>query len=78
MLKKIATAAGLGLLVSGCAMTLAVQGQSNDGTELFTGSATGYMDGGGTLSIKSNRGRSCTGKGQFGFHFTGDDFGGHV
>ncbi len=47
--------------LSGCAMTLAVRGQASDGTETFTGSATGYADGGGTLAITSSRGRSCTG-----------------
>ncbi|PRH86560.1 hypothetical protein C5L14_14595 [Labrys okinawensis] len=31
------------------------------GGETFTGSATGYADGGGTLQIKSNKGLPCTG-----------------
>lgn len=49
------------VLLSGCAMTLPVRGQSNDGREVFAGSATGYMDGGGTLTLSSNRGRRCQG-----------------
>jgi len=32
-----------------------------DGTETFTGEATGYMDGGGNLKIASNKGRTCQG-----------------
>ena len=43
-------------------MTLPVRGQSGDGTETFTGSATGYADGAGTLEIVSNRGRKCKGE----------------
>lgn len=46
---------------SACSMTLPVTGQSADGTETFTGSATGYTDGGGTLTINSSLGRQCTG-----------------
>ena len=49
------------LVVSACSMTLPVQGSLEDGTETFTGSATGYMDGGGNLTITSNKGLSCAG-----------------
>jgi hypothetical protein len=49
------------LALSGCSMTLPVQGQSTDGLETFTGNATGYADGSGTLSIASNKGLSCSG-----------------
>lgn len=53
----------LGLLGLGaCSMTLPVRGGVEDGSETFTGSATGYMDGGGTLTLASNKGRSCTGR----------------
>ena len=51
----------LALGVSGCAMTLPVKGQATSGGETFTGKATGYLDGGGTIEITSNRGRLCTG-----------------
>jgi len=53
----LAVALGLG----GCSMTLPVQGQSVAGDETFTGSATGEMDGSGTLTITSSRGLKCTG-----------------
>ncbi|TPJ34435.1 hypothetical protein [Mesorhizobium sp. B2-8-3] len=49
------------LTLGGCAMTLPVRGQAGDGSETFTGSATGYADGAGNLTIKSNKGRSCKG-----------------
>jgi hypothetical protein len=55
----VATLAVVGL--GGCSMTLPVSGRMQDGHEIFTGSATGYMDGAGTLTISSNRGRSCSG-----------------
>ena len=40
--------------VGGCSLTLPVQGQMNGGEGSFTGSATGYGDGSGTLTIVSN------------------------
>jgi hypothetical protein len=53
--------AALTFLLSGCSMTLPVSGRMADGTETFTGRATGYMDGGGNLEIVSNKGRTCSG-----------------
>jgi len=49
------------LAAMGCSMTLPVSGQMASGGEKFTGTATGYADGGGTLTIVSNKGRSCSG-----------------
>lgn len=49
------------LVLSACAATAPVSGQLADGSDRFTGSATGYLDGGGTLEIVSERGVSCTG-----------------
>jgi hypothetical protein len=46
---------------AGCTATAAVNGQSTDGSETFTGKAIGYVDGSGTLEIKSSRGRTCSG-----------------
>lgn len=60
MLRIIATVV-LAATLGGCAMTLPVRGQAGDGSETFTGSATGYMDGGGTLTITSSLGRTCDG-----------------
>ncbi len=60
-MKAILTSMLAALVLSGCSMTLAVQGQASDGSETFTGTATGYADGGGNLEITSSRGRRCTG-----------------
>jgi hypothetical protein len=60
MKKLIALSLGAAVL-SGCALTLPVQGQSSDGRETFTGKATGYADGAGNLEITSSRGRHCQG-----------------
>ena len=49
------------LALSGCSMTAPVQGQVQNTSETFSGTATGYMDGSGNLSLTSSRGTSCTG-----------------
>lgn len=54
-------AACLPLLLAACSMTLPVSGVVEGTSETFTGTATGYSDGGGTLSISSNTGVSCNG-----------------
>jgi hypothetical protein len=51
----------LATIVGGCSVTRPVQGSLEDGSETFTGSATGYMDHSGTLTINSNKGLSCSG-----------------
>ncbi len=51
----------LPLLLSACSLTLPVVGQLADGSETFTGTATGGLDGAGVLSITSSGGRTCTG-----------------
>ncbi len=43
-------------------MTLSVLGKSEDGSEAFSGTATGSADGAGTIAIESNKGRSCSGR----------------
>ena len=43
-------------------MTLPVHGDLNNGKEPFLGTATGYMDGTGTLSMVTQDEVSCTGK----------------
>ena len=48
-------------LLAGCSMTLPVRGKVQNSPETFTGSATGYMDGSGTLQITSSEGPICTG-----------------
>ncbi len=42
-------------------MTLPVRGQLQGSDETFSGSATGYIDGGGTLKMVSSRGTTCEG-----------------
>jgi hypothetical protein len=58
---KVVYCALLAAAVGACSMTLPVQGSIEDGSETFTGSATGYIDGGGTLTLTSNKGLSCSG-----------------
>lgn len=55
-------------VLSGCALSLPLQGQSGDGSETFSGVATGQIDGGGSLTLTSNKGRSCIGQ----FVYTSD------
>ncbi|GBE08434.1 hypothetical protein BMS3Abin11_01555 [bacterium BMS3Abin11] len=49
------------LLMSGCSMTLPVHGTMQNDTETFSGTATGYLDGGGVLTIVTSNGTSCNG-----------------
>lgn len=55
------TALIIPLLCSACSMTLPVEGQVQSTGETFSGSATGHLDGAGTLTIHSNKGATCTG-----------------
>lgn len=62
---RVGIAAAATIIIIGlaaCSMTLPVKGAMEDGGETFTGSATGYMDGGGTLQIASNKGLTCSGQ----------------
>lgn len=61
--RRLAAGALGALALSACSMTLPVRGQVQNSDELFTGSATGYMDGGGNLTIVSSKG--ATYKGNF-------------
>ena len=49
-------------LIGGCTLTLPVRGTVVATGETFTGSATGYLDGAGTISIRSSRGATCEGR----------------
>ena len=61
-MNKYLIALGIGIcMLSGCSMTLPVKAQMQNNDETFTGTATGYMDGGGDLTIISNNGARCTG-----------------
>jgi hypothetical protein len=59
-MRLLAALAGT-LLLSGCSMTLPVQGLMQNGGERFTGTATGYTDGGGNLTVKTTSGATCRG-----------------
>jgi hypothetical protein len=61
MIAKLFVALAAMSVLAACSMTLPVTGQSAEGDETFTGSATGYVDGGGTLEIASSKGRKCSG-----------------
>lgn len=61
MLKPAAAFVATLALLAGCSMTLPVTGQTENGAETFTGQATGYAEGGGTLTLVSSKGRSCSG-----------------
>jgi hypothetical protein len=50
------------VFLSGCSLTLPVRGVVQGTRETFSGTATGEMDGGGTLSLTSSTGATCTGK----------------
>lgn len=60
MAKKISLLAII-FITSACSMTLPLKGQSVTGDETFNGTATGYMNGGGDLTLVSNKGRVCNG-----------------
>ena len=47
--------------LQGCSMTRSVKGQVQNSTETFTGTATAYIDGGGTLKMVSSKGAVCEG-----------------
>jgi hypothetical protein len=49
------------LICAGCSLTLGVNGQFQDGSETFTGNATGYVNRSGTLEITSSKGAVCKG-----------------
>jgi hypothetical protein len=60
LLTRLISLAAVSLMLGGCSMTLAVNGYVDGTGETFTGSATGYTDGGGTLEITSTK-TKCTG-----------------
>lgn len=59
--KSILTVVAVSLFGCATSMTLPVVGQFRSGDEQFRGEATGYLDGTGVLSIRTERGASCTG-----------------
>ncbi|PZO66270.1 MAG: hypothetical protein DI635_01265 [Pseudoxanthomonas suwonensis] len=61
MKRNVILAVAACCMAAGCSMTLPVRGQIQGSDEVFNGTATGRMDGGGELTIVSNRGATCQG-----------------
>lgn len=59
---KIVSIIGIVGLLTSCSMTLPASGRIVGTKETFKGEATGYLDGGGTLTLTSSRGAVCDGK----------------
>jgi hypothetical protein len=57
----ILVGAASAMCLTACSMTLPVRGQLQQGGETFSGTATGYMDGGGDLKIVTSHGAVCQG-----------------
>lgn len=49
------------VVLAACSLTLPVHGQFESGDETFTGTATGYLDRSGDLTVTSTKGLMCTG-----------------
>lgn len=49
------------LLLAGCSMTVPAQGKLQNSNETFTGTATGYADGSGNLTVVTSEGATCSG-----------------
>lgn len=60
-MRPLILSAAAALLACACSMTLPVRGNVQNSDETFTGSATGHLDGAGTLTITTTKGVSCTG-----------------
>jgi hypothetical protein len=61
MLTRLLILVALWSCLCGCSLTLPVQGVVEGTGETFTGQATGYSDGAGTLTIVSTSGVQCVG-----------------
>lgn len=60
-MKSKITIALTAILVSACSMTLPVKGTVQNTNETFTGTATGYIDRSGVLTIVTSEGATCDG-----------------
>ena len=61
MISRLVLFSAASLLLTACSLTLPVQGVVQGSRETFTGTATGGVDGSGTLTITSNTGVTCKG-----------------
>lgn len=60
-MRNLLIASATVLLLAACSLTLPVQGYVQNSDESFSGSATGYLDGSGNLTIVSSKGTHCSG-----------------
>lgn len=60
-MKRIILMASACLMLAGCIGTAHINGESEDGTEAFTGVAFSDRDGGGSLEVSTSKGRNCRG-----------------
>ena len=58
---QLAACGMMAVSLAGCSLTLPVRGQVSESAETFTGTATGYTDGAGDLTIATNLGATCSG-----------------
>lgn len=61
MISRLSICIAASVLLTACSLTLPVQGVVQGTHETFTGTATGGVDGAGTLTITSNAGVTCKG-----------------
>jgi hypothetical protein len=59
--KKIVLLVAIAAILAGCSMTLPVRGKVQNSDETFSGTATGYIDGGGDMTLVSSKGAVCKG-----------------
>lgn len=60
-MKHLIPPIALSLLASACSMTLPVEGTVQGSDETFSGTATGYIDRSGVLTIVTSEGATCEG-----------------
>lgn len=61
MRTRYLAAATVAMLITSCSTTLPVKGRVANSSETFTGSATGYLDGAGDITLTSSEGAFCEG-----------------
>ena len=60
-MKRIIFLISISVIISGCSMTLPLDGKLQGSNDRFLGEATGYMDRTGILSATTTSGKKCTG-----------------
>src|SRR6185437_3198576 len=58
---RLTASCALAFTLGACSVTLPVQGQAEDGSEIFSGTATGYLDRSGDLAVTTSKGATCKG-----------------